>query len=438
MALFITLHSIGGGILTNSNQSANYVRLLSRNASLGIDGAYYNPAGLVKLENGLFLSFHNQTIFQTKTINNSFPLLNNSSYEGTTTVPVFPTFFAVYKKDKFAISFAAGPNAGGGSAKYKKGLPSFEYQISELPALLSSMGIPTSLYSVDIDFDGSSIFWGPQVDFSYAFTDNISASIGMRYIYAVNTYNGNIKNIMFNPTHPQINPNGNMMSAVDFFTAAGMNDYVQMVSDKEVDVKQTGTGFTPIIGFNFNYEKLNIGCKYEFETKLDLENDTKKDGTGMFPDGQKFRNDIPATLSLGIEYSILDNLRASFSWNHYFDKNVDWEGKENFINDNLYELSLGLEYDINDAICFSIGFLHSQTGVGQGYQTDISYSLSSNSVGFGAMFKASDKINLNVGCLYAMYEDGEKIIDYGNFGSYKETYDKTTLIFALGIDYKLF
>ena len=146
MALFITLHSIGGGILTNSNQSANYVRLLSRNASLGIDGAYYNPAGLVKLENGLFLSFHNQTIFQTKTINNSFPLLNNSSYEGTTTVPVFPTFFAVYKKDKFAISFAAGPNAGGGSAKYKKGLPSFEYQISELPALLSSMGIPTSLY----------------------------------------------------------------------------------------------------------------------------------------------------------------------------------------------------------------------------------------------------------------------------------------------------
>ena len=105
-----------GGLLTNGNQSAQYIRMLSRNASTTYDAVYYNPAGLMKMENGLFIAVQSQSLFQTKTIISGYPLLNSSTYEGKVNVPIFPTAFAIYKKDKIAYSLGFGPNSGGGSA----------------------------------------------------------------------------------------------------------------------------------------------------------------------------------------------------------------------------------------------------------------------------------------------------------------------------------
>lgn len=138
------------GILTNGNQSAAYVRLLARHASLEVDAVYYNPAGLVKLSDGFHLSLNNQYISQDKTIINGFPLLNSSEYVGEVRVPVFLDVYGVYKKGRMAFSFGFGPNAGGGSADFKKGLPSFEIPFSTLPSLISSMGVPTTAYQLDM------------------------------------------------------------------------------------------------------------------------------------------------------------------------------------------------------------------------------------------------------------------------------------------------
>jgi len=55
-----------GGIVTNTNQSAMYVRTLNRNASTDLDAVYFNPAGLTSLENGLHIHFSNQSILQDK------------------------------------------------------------------------------------------------------------------------------------------------------------------------------------------------------------------------------------------------------------------------------------------------------------------------------------------------------------------------------------
>jgi long-chain fatty acid transport protein len=59
-SMLITGSIIAGGLVTNTNQSASWVRLPARNASVGIDAAYFNPAGLMKLENGFHLSVSNQ------------------------------------------------------------------------------------------------------------------------------------------------------------------------------------------------------------------------------------------------------------------------------------------------------------------------------------------------------------------------------------------
>jgi hypothetical protein len=50
----ITGSLLAGGLVTNTNQSAMYTRLQSRNASTSIDAVYYNPAGLTKLGDGFF------------------------------------------------------------------------------------------------------------------------------------------------------------------------------------------------------------------------------------------------------------------------------------------------------------------------------------------------------------------------------------------------
>lgn len=157
----------------------------------------------------------------------------------------------------------------------------------------------------------------------------------------------------------------------------------------------------------------------------------------MFPDGAKYRSDLPALLTIGVDYKILPDLKLSAGLHHYFDKNADWDGKENFIDKNLYELAFGMEYNITDKILLSAGYLYVQTGVGQGYQTDINYSLSSNSVAFGGAFKANEHLTINLGMLYTQYIQGERTIDYPQYGinGIKETYNRNNIGFGIGFDF---
>lgn len=195
-SLFILCNVVfAGGVLTNYNQSAQYVRMMSRNASLEIDGVFYNPAGLTKLENGWHFALNSQTIFQDKTIESNFPLLNDGNYKGTTLVPVFPSAYGVYKMDKWAFSFGFGPTSGGGAAEFKRGLPAFEIPISQARTLLSQLGVTG--YDVDIYFKGSSVYWGIQLGATYEINDQLSVYGGVRYLPSKNVYQGHIKDIQF-------------------------------------------------------------------------------------------------------------------------------------------------------------------------------------------------------------------------------------------------
>jgi long-chain fatty acid transport protein len=429
-------------IVTNLNQSAQYFRLLSRNASTDIDAVYYNPAGLTRLTDGFHVAFYNQTVFQQKTVTNSFPLLNDSKYEGDITVPIYPDVYAVYKQGPLVLSFGFGPNAGGGTVKYDKGLPSFEYQISALPALLTSMGLPTSNYSADIYLEGGSIYYGFQVNASYAFDDIFSAALGIRYVYAVNNIKGHLLDIMLNPNFAPYGLTGQMLPAPVIFTTIGQPAYAAMTSDQEVEVKQTGSGFTPILSLNVHpIEGLNISAKYEFNTKIELTNKTTKDITPpMFPDGAKTHNDIPAILSFGVEYALMPELRASVSFNYFFDKNANWDGREKLVDSNSYDLGIGLEYDVTKTVAVSVGYLRTQYGLSADYLEDQSFELSSNSFALGARIRLTDKLDLDVGGLLASYQDASKTISYviSNvpFGSYPEKYQETTAGFAIGLGYR--
>jgi long-subunit fatty acid transport protein len=516
--------AFAGGILTNTNQSAQFARMLSRNASTDLDAVYFNPAGLTQMKNGFYFGLHNQSITQTKTITSEFPL-QYSEYIGDVKAPVFPTAFAVYKMDNWAFSAGFGPNGGGGSAEYKKGLPSFEKQIARLvPALsgLSSLGFPVTDYSVDISFEGTSVFWGIQAGATYKINEILSVYGGARYLPSTNTYNGTISNIQFGPSGALVNAQTYLTSAATTATAkaqataagaaslqplvaggaggmttaqaraanvitdlqkaqiegglqqlgmsaaqiAGitiaaaqstysttsatltatasmLNANSSALADKKLDTKQTGTGFTPIIGVDIHLDKLNIGLKYEHQTTLKLTNATVVDNTGLFPDGQTSNSDIPAIIAGGADYQVLDKLKVSGSFNVYLDKNVNW-GKNVYMQDrtidkNYLELAFGLEYKLTDNFALSTGFLSSDMGVSEQYQSDFSYGNDSYTGALGFQWNLSKKLVLDAGMMLTTYTDENKsFTEPAPFGTYSETYGKDTFTFAFGIGYKIF
>jgi long-subunit fatty acid transport protein len=524
---------MAGGIMTNTNQSAGYARTVSRNASLGIDAVYFNPAGLTKLGNGFHLSLNNQSIFQTKDVINNYPYLNGTptTFVGDVKAMVFPGVYAVYKMDKLAFSFGFNPVGGGGGATYATGLPSFEIPISDLvPSLAASSGV--THYQTDINFEGSSIYLGYQLGVSYEINPSISLFAGIRTVTADNTYKGTIKNIAINPTIANTVYAGQFVKAKDFGTeratyytgvsnaytgaangagslvAAGLGSYTyaqafaagainatqkaqfegalvaagqpantpigtsqvvyttvagqakagatQMTGlaagtgDKEVDAVQKGTGYTPIFGANLTLaEKLTVAIKYELATKIVLKNETKIDQTGAFPDSAESRCDMPAMLAIGVSYPVTQKLVASLSFNYYWDKKADYGRKDEnsilvtndaVIDNNLYEFGLGLEYNFTEKFLLSAGFLNAKTGVSKAYQTDLSYSLSSNTAAFGGQYKISPAVALNLGALYTMYSDDDKTYNHKlgtNLIPVTETYSKTNWLVAVGLDIKI-
>lgn len=224
-AILIAGNLLAGGLVTNTNQSAMFTRLQNRNASTSIDAVYYNPAGLTKLGNGFFASVNNQTIGQTKTVGSDFPWLSGTKpreYVGKVSAPVYPGVYAAYNTGNLSFSFGFNPIGGGGGAKYDQGLPSFEMPISSLVPGLTSQGIPTSAYSADIFFEGSSVYFGYQANAAYKLSDQLSVAAGVRLVTAKNTYKGHLTNIMINPNKLAFGAQYNgttMVSAPAFFQA---------------------------------------------------------------------------------------------------------------------------------------------------------------------------------------------------------------------------
>jgi len=439
MVLALVQIAFAGGILTNTNQSVQFVRMLSRNASTQIDAVYFNPAGMTQLPDGFFFAIHSQTIIKEKIITSTFPALNSSKYQGDTFVPVFPDFYAVYKKDKFAAAFNFSPIAGGGTADFKKGIPDLEQPFSLIPMGVSAQGIPTTAYSADLAFKGSSIYYGFQVNASYAVTEKVSLSLGGRYNIAKNVYTGSLKNIMINPNMPALGLDGSMIPASAFFTAIGDPISAAALGDQEVDAEQTGTGITPIVGLNIKLNsKVNIGLKYELATKMELTNKTTKDliASPQFPDGEKKKYDIPAILAGGISFQVSEPLVISVGGNYYFDKDADWAGHEKLVDSNTWEYQIGAEYAVNDKFTVSAGFQHTESGVSAAYQSGLSYDLSADAIGAGARVCFNENLALELGGLYTIYKPMDVNASTMNI-PYKVTYDETTWLVAVGLEYAI-
>jgi long-subunit fatty acid transport protein len=227
------------------------------------------------------------------------------------------------------------------------------------------------------------------------------------------------------------------------------------LADQEVDAEKTATGITPVVSVNISpIDMINIALKYEFKTNLEFTTAVASDKRGltgfdasgnpvyMFTDGEKKHLDIPAMLSAGVMLKPIDKIQVSGGFHYYFDKNANWEGREEQLDRGLYEIALGAQYKLIGPLEVSAGWLMTSTGATEAYQTDQSYSLNTNTFGGGLGFSITDMIELNLAGSYTIYQEGASSFtrelggegQSGVFNNLQETYNKSTWIVAVGLD----
>ena len=92
----LALSTFAGGLLTNTNQSASFVRNPMRYASLETDAIYFNPAGTAFFKEGWALSANWQMVWQDRDVENLLSP-DKKKFEGKVYVPCMPTILASYK-----------------------------------------------------------------------------------------------------------------------------------------------------------------------------------------------------------------------------------------------------------------------------------------------------------------------------------------------------
>jgi len=509
--------AFAGGIVTNTNQSVAWVRMMARDASVDVDAVFFNPAGLTHLEDGFYVQVNSQTVDQTRTITSTFPGLNNNTYEGTTFVPFMPTAYLVYKKGNLAVSGGLTVIGGGGSADFDKGLPMFEYAlIAPMATELKPLGV--TKYSADISFKGTSVYLGFQGEISYKVNDLLSVAVGARYVKADNSVEGYMKNISYNFQ------GGDMVKASDFFTGfaqklqpaidfgnqaiqAGVGDltleqlknagqlsaekkaqiegtlkqlgvpedqisgmtvkdiYNAFVgaqtkfkqaaagfADKEIDITQSGSGIAPFFGIDLNLMDGNLGIalKYEMKTNMTVTTTVNKDDFGFYKDGEEVPAEMPAMFSAGLRYKT-GGLKFQTGFHYYFDKDAKYGKKDDagnyvtngeevtvqgkkttYLEGNSYEFAIGAQYDLNSMLGLSAGFLMTKSNPNPVFQTALDYTLNTKTIGVGGVIHATSNLDIDLGFSLTSYDEYER-----DFGAFKETYDKTAMIFAIGGTLKL-
>ena len=330
MAMLTIQSAHAGGILTNTNQSIQFLRNPARDAAIGIDGVYFNPAGVAFLSEGLHLSLNLQNATQTRSVTGIFaPFVFGAKNESTTktfkgeaNAPVLPTIQAAYNKDNWSFQFGFGILGGGGKCIFKNGLPSFESTVAMLPLLsqnldavtnklgLGSLGLPAvDSYDMDTYMRGRQYYFGFTFGAAYKFNEHWSAYGGLRMLYGNSNYYGYVSNIKarfagsneyVNASETFLGQSSQAYEAVGRYTAAAQyaaqkgdmagaqaaqakaQEYAvkaamlgalgNATQDVRLNCDQTGWGVAPILGVDYKVGDFNFAAKYEFKTRMRLKN----------------------------------------------------------------------------------------------------------------------------------------------------------------------
>ena len=471
MAFAAVSNAFAGGLLTNTNQNAAFVRNFAQEGKIDITSIYANPAGGAFLENGWHLSLNSQTAFQERNIETTFPLFQYNTdnpnathrFEGNAIAPVVPSFTVSFNKDKWSLSAHFAVSGGGGKCEFDKGLGSFEaayagmiMQKMQTPgvftnvltqALMAGRGMSAADasalaadgqfkgYTMNSFMKGRSYYFGLQVGGTYKFLDNLAGYIGLRGLYASCNYNGAV--------NPSITY-GLPVAGIDKGSIP-LNNY-----GIELNCDQTGFGVQPIVGIDWKINNhWNVSAKYEAQAKMKLKNKSEIDIAsdevkaqaapilGQFEDGTKVREDVPAMLAIGAMYSPIEKVRISAGYHQFFDKDSKkYADKQKYIDHNTHEFLLGAEYDICKLITVSASWETTRYGLEDEFMNDLSFNLTNNMVGAGVRINATDRLSIDLGYMCTFYNDRE-VTTQTAAGPKTDVYSRKNHTFGVGFNLDL-
>ena len=456
-AMMISAEAFAGGLMTNTNQSASFLRSVARGTSLDPDAVYFNPAGVAFMENGFHLGISDQIAYQTRTINSTFDAFakganNNGSkskdYVGKAFSAVIPNLHFAWKHNRFAVMAGIGVNGGGGSLEFKNGLGSFERQFAVLPGAITqlgnAMGVSASQYSMDMYLKGSSMTLAFNVGAAYRITDWLSVAAMVRFSTSSNGYEGYMKNISVNPTAAALGLSGNMMLASTFFNSVAQAapqmaqtvlPYAALTSDHILDVKQKGFSVSPVLALAFHKDNWDASVKYEFKMGTELEIKSAEVSANdavinsIFPNGTKVKSETPALLAVAVSRQC-GPVKITAEWHEFFDKDAQ-NSFSSAVKGNTMEYLLGAEWTISERWLVSAGVQRTQLNLDESAYSDMNFSLPAWSFGMGFSFKINDMMKLNFGYMPTVYG---KVTN--KTAEFTDVYTRTSNAVGFGLDFK--
>lgn len=502
LGFVITLCSVAhaGGILTNTNQSASFLRNPAHDAYIGIDGVYTNPAGVIFLGDGWHLGFNWQYAYQTRTITTTNPdfalgMRNNNNtvkeFEGIARAPIVPSIQAAYNTGNWSLQGTIAITGGGGKCEFSDGIGSFESAVGAIASSLQPLG--ATGYDVDGYMRGNQFYIGFTLGAAYKLTENLSVYGGARLLYGTASYKARLNNIMVNTAAGPV-PFGAFLDNANTKIAGGIMQYTEGVSQLEAGIAQyeaagapvpaeltaklaeaqaakaqlegtqqslqtlelyregvslmsdqTGIGIAPIVGVDYKVGNFNFAAKYEFKTRMRMKNSSTVkeahaiDAVNKFRDGSSVPEDQPALLTLGAQWSIIPSVRVSAGYHLFFDKSAHWYNHdEKKLDGNTWEINGGVEWDINDKLQVSAGLQKTNYGLSDEYMNDMSFVVSSYTFGLGVGYKVTDKVKVNAAYFQTNYDTyNQDVAPAATNHTTRNEYTRTNKVFGLGVELTL-
>lgn len=392
--IFISLffnHLSAAGIYENANQSAEFVRTLTRYASTDIDSAFFNPAGSAFMKDGMYGYFSDQMLFDYQTMTDSSTSLSSHSfpdkYEGEAMTWAFPDLYAMYKQGEYSAFIHMGLIGRGAAATYENCIPMVNTAITLLQDFAG--------YSQQKDYrlEAYAYFIGMTLGGAYKINDIFSVSGSVRYVHAEQNIILKFNFTNPTPTEPNI--------------------------DVNVDADGNSCGF--IGGFDIKpVDDLNIGFKCEYYTVMNLTNQKPNSFEGplilitnpqfKLTEGAKTKMTLPINTSLGISYMVTPELKVEGGYIYYFNKLADW-GKD--VNgkdlakkyDNGYDASIAVEYALMQQLKGSVGYSHSVSGVNSATRNNEQFGLDANSFAVGGTYTFANGVEFTLATMAILFKD---------------------------------
>jgi len=492
-ALVMSASSFAGGILTNTNQSVDFLRNPARDAAIGLDGVYSNPAGVVFMPEGFHLGINWQYAHQTRTITSTNPVFqlgrkNDATnptkiFEGVANAPIIPSIQVAYNMEHWSLQANLSVPGGGGACEFDNGLGSFESVVGNIAAMLAPLGAEG--YDMDGYMKGRQYYYGVQIGAACKVTPNLSVYGGLRMLYGDATYKAKISNIQVKTANGYVDFGSYLQNAnaavidgisqvgaglelvnagINQYEAAGMSVPAELTAQQgqlmaqqaqlegardnlnnlqkyaggvNLLCNQTGIGFAPVVGVDYKVKNFNFAAKYEFRTQIRMKNESTVNeasaiaAVNKFRDGEKVNEDMPALLTIGVQYSPIDVVRINAGWHHFFDKDASWyNNSQELLKHNTNEFLLGAEWDTTKKLTFSAGGQLTRYGMSDEYISDMSFVVNSYSIGFGFSYKLSDIVSVKAAYFQTYYGNYDRVTSETPL--IKDSFTRTNRVFGIG------